>query len=144
MTRTLAAVSVFAVTLFAQGHVAPENMYTRVLCVVPMIGDGTGSDPKRPMFAPNPAALLGQANPAAATPTPGILAFQYQLSDDGNYALVEFVGIDRKALAEILDSKDSRVKVFERTKAKKEDIEKEFKKYKKDFSIDKYIPVRAM
>jgi hypothetical protein len=108
-----------------------------------MVGDGTMNDPRRPMFAPNMGDPMKPVNTGAATPAPGILAFQYQLSDDGNYALVEFVGADRKALAEILNSTDVRVKVFERAKAKKQDIENEFKKYKKDFSLDKYIPVRA-
>lgn len=132
----------FTATLIAQGRVANENLHTRILCVVPMVGSGSAEDPKRPMFVPKPPdpALEG---PGAVTAQPGILAFQYQLSDDGNYALVEFVGIDRKALAEILDSKDTRVKVFEPDKAKRDDIEKEFKKFKRNFSLDKYIPVRA-
>ena len=50
MIRTLVALSVFTGTLFAQGHVASENLYTRVLCVVPMVGTGTTADPIRPMF----------------------------------------------------------------------------------------------
>ena len=78
----------------------------------------------------------------ANTP-PGILAFQYQLSDDGNYALVEFVGADRNALAAVFNSTDARVKVFELAKAKKSDIQTEFQKYKKTFSLDKYIPMRV-
>jgi hypothetical protein len=143
MIRSIVALSVFAVTLFAQGHVASENLYTRVLCVVPMIGTGTLADPIRPMFVPAPPDPSKAPDSAVATTPAGILAFQYQLSDDGNYALAELVGADRNALAEALNSTDARVKVFELAKAKKSDIEKEFQKYKKTFSLDKYIPVRV-
>ncbi len=54
MIRALIAFSVFAATLLVQGKVASENLHTRVLCVMPMIGAGTMDDPRRPMFAPNP------------------------------------------------------------------------------------------
>ena len=143
MIRSIVALSVFTVTLFAQGHVASENLYTRVLCVVPMIGTGTAADPIRPMFIPAPPDPSKTPDAVVATTPPSILAFQYQLSDDGNYALVELVGADRKALAEVFNSTDARVKVFELAKAKKNDIEKEFQKYKKTFSLDKYIPARV-
>jgi hypothetical protein len=142
MIRNLAAISVLAVTLLAQEHVAPENLYTRVLCVVPLIGAGTLDDPKRPMFAPS-LAVAKPVDGGAATDSPGIVAFQYQLSDDGNYALAEFVGIDRNALSEILNSTDSRVTVFERATATKQAIESELQKYKKTFSLDTYVPVRV-
>jgi|SRR5579859_3898980 len=143
MIRALVALSVFTGALFAQGHVASENLYTRVLCVVPMIGTGTAADPIRPMFVPAPPDPSKVPNAVVANTPPGILAFQYQLSDDGNYALVELVGADRKALAEVFNSTDARVKVFELAKAKKTDIDTEFQKYKKTFSLDKYIPVRV-
>ncbi len=71
--------------------------------------------------------------PAASA---GIIAFSWQLSDDGNFALVEFVARDRKALLPILQSANPAVKAFEKGKAKAEDIEKEFKKHKKDFTLD--------
>jgi hypothetical protein len=106
-----------------------------------MIGTGTAADPIRPMFVPAPPDPSKAPDQAVATAPPGILAFQYQLSDDGNYALVELVGADRSALAGVFDSTDARVKVFELSKAKKNDIDKEFQKYKKAFSLDKYIPV---
>src|SRR5258708_4197232 len=98
MIRTLLALSVFAGTVFAQGRVAPENLYPRLFCVVPMIGTGTEADPRRPMFVPAPSALTVQApvatamavttDPSApvAPARPPIFAFQFQLSDDGNYA----------------------------------------------------------
>ncbi len=143
MIRTLVVLSVFTSTLFAQGHVASENLHTRVLCVVPMIGTGTTADPIRPMFVPAPPDPSKAPDLAVVKTPPGIIAFQYQLSDDGNYALVEFVGVDRDALVEVFNSTDARVKVFEVAKAKKNDIDTEFQKYKKSFSLDKYIPVGA-
>lgn len=114
-----------------------------------MIGTGTIDDPRRPMFVPKPPSLFKPPDTAKAaetgepTPPSGILAFQYQLSDDGNYALLELVGSDRKALDEVFNSTDARVKVFDRKLAQKETIETEFKKHKKDFNLDKYVPARV-
>ena len=152
MIRTLVALSVFTVTVFAQGHVAPENMYQRVFCIVPMVGDGTPANPRRPMFVPVPPSLSQlQAQAAVAAPTgeptapvrSGILAFQYQVSDDGNFAFVEFVGADQQALSAILKSVDPNVKVFERNISKKLDIENAFQKHKKNFTLDNYVPARV-
>lgn len=84
MTRTLAALSVFAVSLFAQRNVAPGNMYHRVYAVVPMIGSGTEADPRRPMLVPAP-------DQKQTSERPDLLGFKMQLSDDGKFALVEFV-----------------------------------------------------
>jgi hypothetical protein len=86
MIRTLTALSVFAVTVFAQSSVSPENMYHRVYAVVPMVGSGTSGDPRRPMLVPLPST-----SSSAASGRPGLLGFQMQPSDDGRFALVEFV-----------------------------------------------------
>jgi hypothetical protein len=83
MLRKLAALSVFAATLFAQRSVSPGNMYHRVYAVVPFVGSGTKADPKRPMLVPAPAQAAGDRS--------GLLGFQMQLSDDGQFALVELV-----------------------------------------------------
>ena len=95
-----------------------------------MTGAGTAADPRRPAYAPLP--VRGKA----ATLT-GIIGFAYQLSDDKQFALVEFVAADPAALKPILS--DTTIKSFEKGKAKKIDIETEFKKYKKDFSLDKLL-----
>jgi hypothetical protein len=50
------------------------------------------------------------------------------------------VARDREAFAAIF--KDKSVKVFEKGKDKKEDIDKELKKFKKDFDIEKFGAVR--
>jgi hypothetical protein len=92
-----------------------------------MVGAGTYADPKRPMFAPAAGKVEGRQ---------GLLAFSYQVSDDGQLALVEFVAADPSVL-ESIRSNPSTVKSFTRGKEKKADIEAEFKKYKKDFDLDK-------
>jgi hypothetical protein len=66
-----------------------------VVAVVPMVGAGTFQDPWRPMYASVP----GQINAAART---GILGYAQVLSDDGNFALVEFVSAQQSAFKDIL------------------------------------------
>jgi hypothetical protein len=126
----LALIGALPCGVFAQQHkVDLQHMYERVLCVVPMVGAGTYDDPRRPMFAP----VRPDPNERS-----GILGFSYQVSDDGNFALVEFVARDRAALSEILSAKRSDVKAFEKGKARRPDIEAEFRKYRKDFDLDKF------
>ena len=112
-----------------QRSVDPRNLHKRLLCVVPMIGAGTWTDPKRPMYAPAPA----QMNPTSRT---GIIGFTHVLSDDGQSALVEFVARDASAFDHILADKS--ITSFRKGKDKREDIEAEFRKHKKDFSFDHF------
>lgn len=114
----------------AQQRVALRNTYERMVCVVPMVGAGTPADPRRPLYAPLP----GQT----ATHRDGIIAFSYQLSDDGQYALIEFVARDREAFKEIAADNRPDVKAFHKGKDKRGDIEKEFRKHKKDFDLDHF------
>lgn len=67
----------------------------------------------------------------------GIIAFYYDITDDGKRAIVELVAVDRAAFAAILAEKRPDVKVFEPDKAKKADVDLEIKKEKKDFDIEK-------
>ena len=117
---------------FSQQKVPLRNMHERLLLVVPMIGAGTTEDPRRPMFVPAPT-------PNEPPSPDGIIAFTFQESDDGRYALVEVVARDRATFKAIFDAQSSRgdVKVFQKGRDKKEDIEKEFRKHKKDFDLDK-------
>ena len=118
----------------AQYRVDPRNMYERLYVVVPITGKGTKQDPKRPLYAPVPE----QMKPASRT---GIIAFQFQPSDDGKFALAEFVAVDRTAFKTILA--DPTLRAFQKGKDKREAIEAEFKKYKKDFDFNHFIPVRV-
>jgi hypothetical protein len=115
-------------------HVDPGHMYYRVYAVVPMIGTGTKDDPKRPMFAPSPAETAARA-PGNRS---GILAFQYQLSDDKKLGLTEFVAAERAAFQTMLASSDPDVKCFERGKHTKDEIQAEFAKHKKDFQFSEF------
>ena len=129
LLRLTSLLLVIATCLPAQHNVDTRQLYERLYCVVPMTGTGTWADPKRPMHAPSPA----QMNPSSRT---GIIGFTHVLSDDGQSALVEFVARDAKAFAPILADKN--IKSFRKGQDKREDIEAEFRKHKKDFSFDHF------
>ncbi len=126
------ALLVFAASGFGQPRVSPRNLHERVLCVVPMVGAGTPEDPRRPMFAPLPP------QPGELPSRAGILAFTYQESDDGKFALVEFVAANRSAFATILNGKRPDVKAFVRGVARRAEIETEFRRFKRDFHLDRF------
>jgi hypothetical protein len=126
--RFLAGLLLFVCLAPAQQRVDPQNLYQRVICVVPIVGKGTPDDPKRPQYAPWP--------PAPADARSGIIAWSFQPSDDGKYALAEFVARDRSAFQAILS--DKQLKVFEKGKDKKDDLEKELKKFRKDFDLTSF------
>jgi hypothetical protein len=111
-------------------RVDPAQMYHRVYARVPMVGSGKKDDPKRPMFVPLPSEISKDHS--------GIIAFQMQVSDDGKWALVEFVGATPKDLVAITASVDPNVKFFERGKSTQADIETEFQKYKKGFTMQMF------
>jgi hypothetical protein len=96
-----------------------------------MTGAGTPADPRRPEFAPLPAR-------GTSAPDSGIVAFTFLPSDDGKSALVEFVARDQAAFRPILDAKRSDVRVFQKGKAKRADIEAEFRKLRKNFDLDNF------
>jgi hypothetical protein len=112
----------------AQPRVDSRNMYERILVVVSFEGAGMPEDPRRSMYAPAPATLKS----AVATRT-GIIGYTHVLSDDGKYALVEFIARDRSAFQAILADKS--VKCFVKGRDKLEDAVAEFKKYKKNVDV---------
>ena len=114
--------------LRAQPRVDVRSRYERVMAVVPLTGSGTFDDPKRPMYAPTPAELR-----VAATTLTGILAFTYVLSDDGRFALVEFVARDRSAFQQILA--DPAIKAFLKGRDAREVVEAEFLRHKRNFNF---------
>lgn len=59
---------------------------------MPLTGAGTYADPRRPIFAPT----------GVESKDGGIIEYRWTPSDDGRYAVVEFVALDRKALQPIL------------------------------------------
>jgi hypothetical protein len=121
--------SFLCVQLRAQPRVDARSTYERVRAVVPVIiGQGTFDDPKRPMYAPSPTEVQ-----ASIVTRQGILGFSYVASDDGHFALVEFVARDRSAFQAILS--DTSVKSFLKGRDKREDMEAEFLKHKKNFDF---------
>ena len=140
--RRIAVVLCLFVPLIAQQRVDPKNRYERLWCVVPMVGQGTFDDPRRPQYAPLAGAAAVDPSTLDASAIPGIIAFSFQVSDDGNYALVEFVARDRAAFKDILADNRPVVQAFAKGTAKRADIESAFKLLKKNFDITTFgMPV---
>ncbi len=117
----------------AQHRVDPFSMYARIYAIVPMIGSGTWDDPKRPMFAPRPQDMT----PGSRT---GVIAYNHVESDDGNFALVEIVTVDRPHLAlitgPITTSTDHRgLQLFDRSTSSQATVQGAFQALKKNFDI---------
>jgi len=108
----------------SQQRVDSRNLYQRITVILNL----RRSCPA--VYTLLPVALKAAATSRSRT---AILGFTYVLSDDGKHALVEFVARDRAAFQQILA--DPTVKSFVKGKDKREDIEAEFKKYKKDFDF---------
>lgn len=127
----------FAISWTALGErrVDPQTLYFRLLCVMPLTGKGTLDDPKRPLHAPLPPL------PGALPSRNGILAYAFEISDDGQFALVEYVARDRAAFRDILAETNPNVKIFEKSKHKRDVVEKEFKKHKKNFDLTRFAVI---
>ena len=115
-----------ACALHAQRRVDPKNSYVRVIGVVSMAGKGTADDPRRPQYA---------SWPPSQDPN-GIIGFFFQPSDDGQYAVVEFVGRTRAAFQALFNDKS--IKLFEEGKQTKTSIEAAIRPYRKDFDLTKF------
>lgn len=114
-----------AFTMVAQDRVPEQYLHERILAIVPMIGAGTSEDPIRPMFMPKP----GEESKSP------FLSVQYEISDDGKSALVEFVAPDKEAFKEILAARGRDAQVFERGKSSTEEVEREFSKVKQNYKF---------
>ncbi len=129
----------------AQTALEPSKMHERVIAIVPMVGSGTFNDPLRPMFAPrfnsdavsSDITLKGREK-AIKDFSEQILEYTYTLSDDGKYAIVEFVARDRKTFAPLLNSGRSDIRLFVKGKHSKAEIDTEVKKVKKDFDASAF------
>ena len=115
-----------------------------LIAVVPMIGAGTPSDPRRPMFVPNPndvSAAMASGQP------PSFLAIHFVMTDDGKNAIVEFVGKDRPALKQIIAAgKTGAVQVFDPHAASQADTAIQLRKLKADFDFNvlRGLPLSAV
>lgn len=118
--------------LWGQKAVDGKNLYERVIAIVPMTGSGTYADPRRPELAP--ATLAGPDQVAGK----GIIAFSYQVSDDGKMAVVELVARDKSELEAVTRRARPGVQVFERGKGNAAAVEAEIRKHIKDFDVTKF------
>jgi hypothetical protein len=147
--RLLLAAVFLCAPLSAQHRVDPRNMYELVVAIVPMVGSGTPDDPRRPDYAPLPptaavtAPLTAPSGSSAVTTTSpeGIIGFSYQVSDDGKFALVEFVARNRDVFKSILADTRPGVKAFIKGKSKRADIEAAFQAVKAGFNLDNLVTV---
>ena len=122
--RCSTSLLLLACCALAQRPVDPRNTYSRVICVVPLTGSATPADPKRPQYA-------------SSTPDPdGIMAFYFQPTDDGKFAVVEFVARNRNAFRALFADKS--ITLFEKGRASKTDIESAIRRVRKDFDLDKF------
>lgn len=121
---------VCCIALPAQRRVDPRNIYHRVIGVLPLVGSGTAADPIRPKYGP-------AGTPTSASGT-GIIAYAFELSDDGKYAIAELVAVDRAALLDVLADHAPGVLVFEKGRAGRTQIEAAVRRYRKDFSMQKF------
>ncbi|MBI4892182.1 MAG: hypothetical protein HY821_16260 [Acidobacteria bacterium] len=99
----------------------------KLIAVTTMKGKGTWEDPRRP-----------------ALPVEGGFNYHWIASDDGQYAIVELElsRVTAEGLQDLTDVKTGKggaVKVFERGQGKRDDVEKELKKYRKDFDLDDFL-----
>lgn len=78
----------------------------------------------------------GSVDPASRT---GIVGFTHVMSDDGKFALVEFVARDKSAFSSVLA--DTSVQSFLKGRDTLENILAAFTKYKKDFDLRKFVVV---
>ena len=115
--------------LDAVHRVDPGQMYYRIYARVHLMGSGKKGDEIRPMFTPTPDTAPKNHS--------GVLAWQMQLSDDGKWALVELVGATAKDLQSIISALPPG-QVFERGKHTQAEIEAEFQKYKKNFTLNSF------
>ena len=109
--------------------------FQRIIAVVPMVGAGTYSDPKRPMFCPSPAEL---ATATEGGKRPWLLSFHFELGDDGQTAIVEFTAPDRPSLNAILRSTDARVTIYEPNKITLDNLKQALQKVKATFDLERF------
>lgn len=124
--------------------VDPGQMYHRVYARVPLVGTGKQGDPIRPMFASVPASTAattpGKPSAPVVNTHSGILGYTMLISDDGKWALCEFVGATPQDLQVITSAASSNVVVFERGSSTIAQIEADFQQYMKGFTFGNFEP----
>jgi hypothetical protein len=117
---TLAAVG--AALMWAQGGRPFSQVGEVAVLVVPLEGRGTGDDPVRP-----------------ALRVPAGVAWRWIPSDDGRLAIVEVAAPSMRMLAPLRGDSRPGVQVFERGRDSRADVEREIRKIRKDFSLERFL-----
>ncbi len=142
MTIRLLLALIFVCALApAQHRVDPRNRYVHVLAIVPMVGSGTPTDPLRPDYAPLPPSAAGPVSAQTGASAEQIIGFSYQVSDNGKFALVEFVARSRDAFKALLSDTRPGVKAFIKGQASRADILAAFQAVKAGFNPDSLVTV---
>jgi len=139
-TQPVAVSATAAVRRDSVHRVDTGQMYHRVYARVPIVGTGTKGDPKRPMFAPVTPQTPPLGTAAAAAVHTGILGYTMLISDNGQWALCEFVGATPKDLQVITSAASASVVVFERGTSSIAEIEADFQQYLKGFTFASFAP----
>jgi hypothetical protein len=138
----------FAMGMFGQVHrVDPRLMHHRVIWVGPIQGDGSPKRPFRPDHVPaslmNPGAAADETDANALLVRGqdnqrGIIAFTFQPSDDGKWAIAEFVAVDRSALLPILNDNRPGVWSVEIGTMPRPQIQAILRRFKKNLDLNQF------
>ena len=90
-----------------------------IIAIVPMVGAGTAKNPKHP-----PLFRLR-----------GITGFTAEISNDGRFALVEFVAKESKFLTPLANSGERQER---KDSPNKDAVLEEFKRYKRNFKPERF------
>jgi hypothetical protein len=115
----LAAVG--AATMGAQGGRPFAPVGEVAVLVVPLEGRGTGDDPVRP-----------------ALHLPAGVSWRWIPSDDGRLAIVEVSAPSARMLAPLRGDARPEVRLFERGRDSREDVEREIRRIRKDFTLERF------
>ncbi len=109
-------------------HRPPESnmQYHRFICLVHLTGSGRLGDPVRPEYVPT----------GDMSSRDGVIGWSSQLTDNGKMAIVQLVAANPLAFEGLKGDKRSEIRIFEVGKHRREDIETELRKFKKDFDLD--------
>ena len=99
--------------------VDPQLTHERIIAIVPMVGAGTVKNPKHPLYSD----------------LEGLTGFTAEVSDDGRFALVEFVAKDSKHLTTLANSGQRQAR---KDSPNKDAVLEEFKRYKRSFKPERF------
>ena len=99
--------------------VDPQLTHERIIAIVPMVGAGTAKNPKHPLYSD----------------LEGLTGFTAEISDDGRFALVEFVAKESKFLIPLANSGQRQER---KDSHNKDAVLEELKLYKRNFKPERF------